>query len=64
MNSREIIRILETDGFRRIRSTDSHHWFWNSELKRGVSVVHPQRDAKLGTLIGYERASGVSPRRR
>ncbi len=64
MNSREVIRALESAGFKRIRSNGSHHWYWNGELKRGVSVVHPQRDVKLGTLTGYERASGVPLRRR
>jgi len=55
---------LEIAGFRRIRSNGSHHWFWNEDAKRGVSVVHPQREVKLGTLTGYERASGVALRRR
>lgn len=64
MNSRDVVKLLKSAGFSHVRTSGSHHWFWNETLKRGVSVVHPERDVKLGTLIGYERSTGVKLRKR
>jgi len=44
MNSRDIIRALERDGWRQTRATGSHHHF-NHPAKPGiVTVPHPRRD--------------------
>lgn len=62
MNSRDIIRALERDGWRLTRATGSHHHF-NHPTKPGiVTVPHPRRDLPIGTLRSIERQSGVKLR--
>jgi predicted RNA binding protein YcfA (HicA-like mRNA interferase family) len=50
MNSRALIRMLEQDGWRHVRTTGSH-WHFRHAAKPGtVTVPHPKRDVAKGTL--------------
>lgn len=59
MNSRDTIRKLEADGWRLKRVTGSHHHFSHSENPGIVTVPHPVKDIKIGTLKSIERQAGV-----
>ncbi len=62
MNSREVIKAIEADGWKMVRVTGSHHHF-KHPTKPGVTTVpHPKRDVPLGTLQSIERQSGVKLR--
>jgi predicted RNA binding protein YcfA (HicA-like mRNA interferase family) len=50
MNSREIIRILEKDGWRCVRINGSHHHYRHPIKPGTVTVPHPKREIKKGTL--------------
>lgn len=59
MNSREIIRRLEADGWYRVGQRGSHVQF-KHPLKPGrVTVPHPEGDIPAKTLKSIERQSGV-----
>jgi predicted RNA binding protein YcfA (HicA-like mRNA interferase family) len=62
MNSREIIRALERDGWEQIRVTGSHHHFRHLTKPGLVTVPHPKRDIPRGTLRSIERQSGLKLR--
>lgn len=64
MNSRDVIRLLEDAGFEWTGGKGDHRVFRHRESGRKVAVVHPERDVKIGLLIGYEKQSGVKLRRR
>ncbi|MFD1206126.1 MULTISPECIES: type II toxin-antitoxin system HicA family toxin [Sporosarcina] len=51
MSSREIIKILKEDGWYIIRVVGSHHHFKHPTKKGIVTVPHPRKDLKQGTLI-------------
>ena len=62
MDSREVIKRIEADGWAMVRVTGSHHHF-KHPAKLGVTTVpHPKRDLPIGTLRSIERQSGVSMR--
>ncbi len=62
MNSREIIKRLEADGWRLKRVTGSHHHYAH-ETKRGiVTVPHPKKDLPIGTLRSVEKQAGIKLR--
>jgi predicted RNA binding protein YcfA (HicA-like mRNA interferase family) len=63
ISSREIIRRLEAAGWRLARVTGSHHHFRHPQNPGVVTVVHPQKDVKTGTLRSIERQSGVRLRK-
>lgn len=59
MKSREVIARLEVAGWRRVRQRGSHVQFKKDGVLALVTVPHPRKDVKLGTLRSIERASGV-----
>lgn len=62
MNSREVIKALEADGWYLARVKGSHHHFKHPEKKGTVTVPHPERDFPIGTIKSIERQSGVKLR--
>jgi predicted RNA binding protein YcfA (HicA-like mRNA interferase family) len=62
MNSRDIIRALERDGWKQVRVTGSHFHFRHPTKPGVVTVPHPRRDVPIGTVRSIERQSGVKLR--
>lgn len=58
-SSREVIKILEADGWYEVRCVGDHHQFKHSAKKGCVTVTHPVKDVPIGTLKGIERQSGI-----
>ena len=62
MNSREIIRAIEADGWSHV-ATKGDHWQFRHPTKPGrVTVPHPKRDLPIGTLRSIEKQAGVKLR--
>jgi predicted RNA binding protein YcfA (HicA-like mRNA interferase family) len=59
MHSRDIIKILETDGWILKRITGSHHHFVHPMKTGLVTVAHPKPDIPVGTVKSIERQSGL-----
>lgn len=59
MNSRDVIKRLEKDGWRHVRTTGSH-WHFRHEQKPGtVTVPHPKKDLPKGTLNSIWKQAGL-----
>ena len=57
-NSRKLIRLLEQDGWVCV-AVKGDHWQFKHPLKTGrVTVPHPRRDIKPGTIISIYRQAG------
>lgn len=59
MNSREIIKRLEEDGWRLDRTAGSHHHFRHPSKPGTVTEPHPKKDMPLGTLKNIARQAGL-----
>jgi predicted RNA binding protein YcfA (HicA-like mRNA interferase family) len=59
VNSREIIRALEADGWRKVAQKGSHVQFKHPAKPGRATVPHPARDIPIGTLRSIERQSGL-----
>ena len=59
MNSREIIRRLEADGWYRVAQRGSHVQFKHPAKPGRVTVPHPEKDIPAKTLKSIERQAGV-----
>jgi predicted RNA binding protein YcfA (HicA-like mRNA interferase family) len=64
MHSREVIRAVERDGWRRVRVSGDHYIFRHASKPGLVIVPHPVADIPIGTLRSIERQSGVILRQR
>ncbi|ABC22539.1 type II toxin-antitoxin system HicA family toxin [Rhodospirillum rubrum] len=63
MDSREVVKRLKADGWRVVDQPGSHLQL-KHPIKRGrVTVPHPEKDLKPGTLRSIEKQSGVSMRK-
>ena len=58
MDSREIIRRLEQDGWVERNVRGSHHHFIHPENTGVVTVPHPRKDIAVGTLRSIYRQAG------
>jgi predicted RNA binding protein YcfA (HicA-like mRNA interferase family) len=64
MTPREVIRELEANGWRQVRSKGSHRQFRHpSKLGLVTIAVHGNRDLKVRDLASIERQSGLKLRR-
>jgi predicted RNA binding protein YcfA (HicA-like mRNA interferase family) len=59
MNSRDIISVLQRDGWIQVAQRGSHLQFKHPMKKGRVTVPHPKRDIPIGTLKGIEKQAGL-----
>ncbi len=59
MNSRDVIKALEKNGWTLKRITGSHHHYVHPVRPGLVTVPHPKRDLPKGKLQAIERQSGL-----
>lgn len=59
MSSRELIREIEADGWRHVRTVGSHHHFRHPTKPGTVTVPHPVKTMKLGTQNAVLKAAGL-----
>ncbi|WP_272657642.1 type II toxin-antitoxin system HicA family toxin [Providencia sp. PROV118] len=50
MQSSELINILQKNGWKLERIRGSHHQFSHPHFSIVITVPHPQKDLKIGTL--------------
>ncbi|MCH7486553.1 MAG: type II toxin-antitoxin system HicA family toxin [Proteobacteria bacterium] len=63
MGSREIIKILEANGWRKVAQRGSHVQMKHPRNPGRVTVPHPKRDLPAGTVKSIERQAGLKFRR-
>ena len=62
VDSRSIIKALEENGWSLVAVKGSHHQFKHPHTAGRVTVPHPIKDVKIGTLRSIERQSGIKLR--
>jgi predicted RNA binding protein YcfA (HicA-like mRNA interferase family) len=60
MNSRDIIKRLEADGWVKVARRGSHAQFKHPTKPGRVTIPHPKKDLKIGTVKSIEKQSGVA----
>jgi len=59
MQSAQLIRMLEDDGWRLVRITGSHHHYKHPEKRGLVTVPHPKKDLPIGTVRSILKSAGL-----
>lgn len=59
MRSRDVIKLLEADGWREVARKGSHAQFKHPVKPGRVTVPDPKRDLPIGTLRGIEKQAGI-----
>jgi len=60
MNSRQVIKALEKDGWLEVATKGSHVQFKHPTKKGRATVPHPKKDLPKGTLKSIERQAGIT----
>ena len=61
-SSRQIIRLLEKDGWYEVSCVGSHHQFKHPQKKGRVTVPHPKRKIPIGTARNIFKQAGINPK--
>ncbi|EKY3245037.1 type II toxin-antitoxin system HicA family toxin [Cronobacter dublinensis] len=59
MKSSELIRLLEEHGWTLVRIKGSHHTFKHPDSPNLVTVPHPSKEIKTGTLRQVLKKAGI-----
>jgi len=59
MNSRDVIKRVEKDGWYEVNHEGSHKQFKHPTKKGRITVPHPKREIPIGTLKSIEKHSGI-----
>ena len=59
MDSKQIIRALEADGWFQVVQRGSHVQFKHPVKVGRVTVPHPRKDIPIGTLKSIEKQAGI-----
>ena len=59
MNSAEVVKVIQADGWRLIRISGSHHHFRHAVKTGLVTIPHPKRDLPPGTLNSILKQAGL-----
>jgi predicted RNA binding protein YcfA (HicA-like mRNA interferase family) len=62
MNSRDVIALIEADGWVQVAQKGSHAQFKHPTKAGRVTVVSPKRDIPTGTLRSIEKQAGIKLR--
>ena len=58
-SSREVMKMLQEDGWNLVRVTGSHHHFKHPAKPGIVTVKHPDKDIPPATLKSISKQSGL-----
>jgi predicted RNA binding protein YcfA (HicA-like mRNA interferase family) len=59
MQSRELIKLLQTDGWRLQRTRGSHHQFVHGTKPGTITVPHPKKDLGKGLVQAIRKQAGL-----
>ena len=59
MSSKELIRMIEADGWYQVAQKGSHKQFQHSTKPGKVTIPHPVKDLPIGTVNSALRQAGL-----
>jgi predicted RNA binding protein YcfA (HicA-like mRNA interferase family) len=59
MNSAEAAKLIQTDGWRLVRISGSHHHFRHAVKPGLVTIPHPKKDLPPGTVNSTLKQAGL-----
>ena len=59
MKSKDLIRMIEEDGWELVRAKGSHHQFKHPTKSGLVTIPHPKRELPKGTVASIKRQAGL-----
>lgn len=61
-SSRELIKIIQEDGWYHVETIGDHHQFKHPAKKGKVTITHPVKDVPIGTVKRILKQAGITLR--
>ena len=61
-SSKEVIKMIEADGWFEVACVGSHHHFKHPMKQGRVTVPHPKRSVPIGTVKSIFKQAGIDPK--
>ncbi|MCR4437310.1 MAG: type II toxin-antitoxin system HicA family toxin [Eubacteriales bacterium] len=61
-SSKEIIKLLITDGWYLVEVSGDHHQFKHPSKKGKITVPHPNKDLPIRIVKGIFKQAGIDPK--
>jgi len=58
MNSKDIIKRLKKEGWKRVSVNGSHQKFKHPKISHHIVVPHPKKDLRIGLVRSIEKLAG------
>ena len=62
MKSKEVIKMIEADGWFKVAQKGSHVQFKHPTKQERVTIAHPKKHIPIGTLKSIEKQAGIKLR--
>lgn len=59
MNSRDLIKMIEKDGWYLVATRGSHHQFKHPIKSGRITIPHPKKDLPIGTVKNIKKQAGI-----
>ncbi len=59
MKSRDLIKMVEAEGWEEVACKGSHHQFKHPTITGRLTIPHPKRNLPLGTVNGILKQAGL-----
>ncbi|UNM96651.1 type II toxin-antitoxin system HicA family toxin [Ignatzschineria rhizosphaerae] len=59
MNSKDLIKMIEKDGWYLVATRGSHHQFKHPTKSGRVTIPHPKKDLPKGTVKNIMKQAGI-----
>lgn len=59
MNSAQVVKLIQANGWQFVRSSGSHHHFRHALMAGLVTIPHPKKDLPPGTLNSILKQAGL-----
>jgi predicted RNA binding protein YcfA (HicA-like mRNA interferase family) len=59
MQSRELIKLLEADGWKEVGRSGSHRTFSKEGVREIITIPHPRKDTSKGILRQVQKYTGM-----
>ena len=59
MKSRDLIKMIEKDGWYLVATRGSHHQFKHPIKSGRITIPHPKKDLPIGTVKNIKKQAGI-----
>jgi len=61
LNSKDLVKLIESEGWQLMATKGSHHQFTHPSKLGKVTIPHPKKDLAIGLVRNILKQAGIDP---